>query len=255
MGLGTPPALDPLSYPGRWPDRSVLLSGSRLLPLVVRPDRLGCWEVAGAGSLDAALGAVPTGRRYPVLAIGSNGSPAQVAYKLSRAGVSAELPMVPARVGGLGVGVSAHISKSGFVSASPYTDPDGETTLVISWLDGAQLAAVDRTEPNYHRVFLPGTVFPVVLPSGERLGGCHAYVNRHGVLADGASKPLCVPDQPTLLRRLLAESAALRDLFGADPETFVARARSSADLRAAGAAVFREEGWVIGQPAFDRYID
>jgi hypothetical protein len=251
--LGTPPALDPLSYPGRWPTAPVLLSGTHLLPLAVRPGRLGGWELPGGAALDSALGADPAGRRSPVLAIGSNGSPAQLAYKLDRADVAAVLPMVPARVGGLGAGVSAHISKTGFVSASPYADPEIESTLVVSWLDAAQLAAVDRTEPNYHRVFLPGTAFPVVLPSGERLDGCHAYVNRHGVLADDG-RPWPAPDQRTLLGRLLAASAALRELFGPSPETFVARARSSPELRAAGAAVFRAEGWVIAQPALDRYV-
>lgn len=255
--LGIPPALDPLGYPGRWPTRPVLLSGTRLRPLTVRPGRLGHWDVTGAGSVDSALGPVPAGRRYPVLAIGSNGSPAQLAYKLSRADVPVLLPMVPARVGGLGAGVSAHISKTGFVSASPYADSGEESTLIVSWLDAAQLAAVDHTEPNYHRVFLPGTVFPVVLPSGERLGGCHAYVNRHGVLGEhtgGSARPWRAQEQRALLGRLLAESAALRELFGPSPDSFVERARASAELRAAGAAVFRAEGWIIGQPALDRYV-
>jgi hypothetical protein len=232
----------------------VLLSGTRLRPLAARGQRLGDWDVAGAGPLDSILGPVPAGRRLPLLAIGSNGSPAQLAYKLGRVGVPVLVPMVPARVGGLGAGVSAHISATGFVSASPYAAPDIDSALIVLWPDAAQLAAVDRTEANYHRVFLPGTAFPVVLPSGERLGGCHAYVNRHGVLAGRADRPWRAADQRTLLRRLLAASAALRELFGPSPETFVARARASAELRAAGAAVFRAEGWVVRQPALERYV-
>ena len=65
--------------------------------------------------------------------------------------------MVPVRVRGIGVGCSAHIGRAGYVATAPYSDPDGRDALVVSWLDAAQLRAVDATEfPNYRRACCPG---------------------------------------------------------------------------------------------------
>ncbi|WP_202638119.1 hypothetical protein [Bailinhaonella thermotolerans] len=252
--LGCAPAHAPLSYPGRWPEEAGLLRGEAFTRLGVRAARLGEWTVGDSGrALDRALagwGLARTGERYPLLAIGSNGCPAQMAYKLGKVSRPATLPMVPVVVRGIAVGVSAHVSLAGCVSASPYRDPGAETTLIVSWPDEAQMRAVDATEPNYHRVFLPGGEFPMRMPSGERLGGCHAYVNRHGVLTGGDGVPLRAMPQPGLLARLLADVPGLSALFGEGPGSFVERARADEALRLRARALFRETGRVLQDAGF-----
>ncbi|GGV43074.1 hypothetical protein GCM10010277_32600 [Streptomyces longisporoflavus] len=254
LGLDVVPALQPLAYPGRpapWP---ALLTGDELLPLGVRPLPLGRWTVAGQ-ALDAVLGErglAPVGRRHPVIAVGSNASPAQVAYKLVRRGIPAAVPMVPVRVRGIAVGCSAHIGRAGYVAAAPYRDdPAAETTLVVSWLDEDQFGAVDETEfPNYRRVLLPGDDFAMTLPSGEPLGGAFLYVSARGVLTvSGAGEPRRGGGhQATLLASLLAGSPRLRELLGPDPASWVRKAAADRAVRESGTRIFGEESWVLRRP-------
>jgi hypothetical protein len=243
-----------------------------MLRLIVERDRrLGQWRVEAPqlGLTDDprdAGGAVPlnyalmrinqaeAGHRYPLLAVGANASPAHLAHKLERLTISATIPMVRVLVRGLAVGVSAHIADSGYVSASPIADPNATSDLFVLFLDAAQLEAIDATEDHYRRVLLPGERFQVTMPSGELLGGCYTYVNRHGVLVDHAGAPRCLGDQRELLRGLLKQSPQLRRLFGEDPESFVKQARADENLRRAGARVFHEEGWVTDQAGFEPYL-
>ncbi|MBT2384363.1 hypothetical protein [Streptomyces sp. ISL-11] len=278
LGLDGAPAEFPLTYPGRPVTEPALLAGDELLPLRVRDGRLGTWGVVTAmddpapdggpdGGPDAApshepgldtvldrLGRPRTGQRHPVIAVGSNASPAQLHHKFTRRGLPTAAPMVPVRVRGVGVGCSGHIGLHGYVAAAPYHAPDAELTLVISWLDTAQLAAVDTTELNYLRVLLPGDAFPMTMPSGERLGGAYLYVSVHGVLIDRHSgRPLPGGgDQWALLGRLLAASPDLRGLLGPDPASWVARARADEAVRAEGKRIFRSQGLLLtgsGLPA------
>ncbi|MDQ1040528.1 hypothetical protein QFZ75_006944 [Streptomyces sp. V3I8] len=226
LGLAVAPRDDPLAYPGAWPAGSGILDGDRLLP----PTRL-----------------VFPGR-VPVLAVGSNASPAQLRHKMRQYELSAPLPLVKARVTGLEIGVSAHVSALGYVSASPFRAPGHTRELFITWLDPAQLAAVDASEgvtrPSgaYDRVPLPATGFRVELESGEPLDGVHLYVNRHGVLHDGTGTARGHPGERRLLTELLAESPGLRELFGATPEEFCSRARGDLRLCAEGTRLFAREG-------------
>lgn len=260
LGLADVPARQPLTYPGRPAPGPGLLTGGALLPLRVRPRRLGAWHVEGRSALDevlAGLGQVATGRRHPVMAAGSNASPGQVRYKLTRLGLPVAVPMVPVRVRGIGIGCSAHISRPGFVAATPYAAPEAELTLVVSWLDPAQLAALDSTEIlNYRRALLPGDRFPMTMPSGERLGGAYLYVSERGLLAgpDGSPRP-GGGDQHDLLSALLAASPRLRDVLGPGPESWVARAGSDAGVRRLGARIFAEEGWVLPPTGLPPYAD
>jgi hypothetical protein len=118
------------------------------------------------------------------------------------------------------VGHSAHVSAGGYVPAAPYVG-DGHTDAVVGWFDDEQLALVDATEPNYHRLALdPAT---------------QLYVSRWGVVAvDG--RPLPLTDQATLLARLrppgMTDGGDL-----ADPEV---RAAVSAWLQAEHAV---DAGW------------
>ncbi|MGW3655220.1 hypothetical protein ACWD6R_05675 [Streptomyces sp. NPDC005151] len=260
LGLDDVPAKEPLTYPGRPTTEPSLLDGDELLQLGVRPMRLGDWYVEEKRQLDEELrqrGQVVTGRRHPVIAVGSNASPGQVSHKLTRLGIPVTVPMVPVRVEGIGVGCSGHISPAGYVAGTPYVDRGASAVLVVAWLDAEQLEAVDATEfPDYRRAILPGDEFPMTMPSGERLGGAYIYFSSHGVLAgpDGTPRP-GGGDQSELLAALLAASPRLGELLGPDPSSWVKKAGIDPGLREEGTRTFREEGWVLPQTDFLPYLD
>ncbi|GHH08957.1 hypothetical protein [Streptomyces lanatus] len=225
LGLAEAPRDHPLLYPGAWPSDSGLLDGDRLLPL----DRLVYDD------------------RVPVLAVGSNACPGQLRHKMDEFGIVAPLPMVKARVTGLGVGVSAHVSRVGYVSASPFHAPGQVRELFLTWLDDEQLAVIDASEGaaepdgNYGRAWLPAPDVRIELADGTVLPGAFAYVNRHGVLHDGTGAPRPHSGQRELLTELLVGSPRLRELFGVTPEEFCARARADAALCERGTELFAEE--------------
>ncbi|MFF7972557.1 hypothetical protein [Streptomyces sp. NPDC007905] len=229
LGLAGAPSEHPLFYPGAWPADSGLLHGDRMLPL----DRLVYDD------------------RVPVIAVGSNASPAQLRHKMTECGISSPLPMVRARVRGVDTGVSAHVSRLGYVSASPVKYPSGLRELFVIWLDPWQLAVIDASEGaplpdgNFRRAWLPAPDVHIELADGQVLPGAYAYVNRHGVLHNGARAPRRHPgDQHTLITELLVASAPLRELFGLTPEEFCARARVDVALCARGTRLFAEQKWV-----------
>ncbi|MCX4819432.1 hypothetical protein OG883_05825 [Streptomyces sp. NBC_01142] len=263
LGLDGVPARQPLIYPGLPTTEPSLLVGDELLPLHVRPLRLGDWyveEQAQQQRLDEVLfdrGQVGTGHRHPVIAVGSNASPGQVSHKIARRGIPVTVPMVPVRVGGIGIGCSGHISPAGYVAATPYADRDAQTVLVVSWLDATQLTAVDDTEfPNNRRAILPGDEFPMTMPSGERLGGAYIYLSAYGVLAgpDGTPRP-GGGDQSALLAALLDASPRLHRLLGPDPAAWVRKAGADRALRERGTQIFGEESWVLPKTDFLPYLD
>ncbi len=201
--------------------------------------------VAQDRSLDSLLQAadgVPVAARTPVLAVGSNASPAQVRRKMANAGLATRVPITAVRVRGLAVGVSAHVSRPGYLPATPVPDPAAQSDLWVLWLDAAALDAIDATEPNYYRVRLPSRC-PVHLTSGQPVTDGWVYVSRHGHLLNAAGQPRRLTDQPTLITALLAELPALRDLMGTDPEQWIERARDPS-VRAAVRELFRSAGQV-----------
>jgi len=279
LGYGDDPIARPLAYPGRRPPGSGLLLDGCFLDVhavptspVARPcapavDAVprpatppGHWildtsavppHVFGGAELplDEALracGSPVMADRRPVLAVGSNASPAQIVRKLAGQ-VRAVVPLTYTRVSGLVAGASAHVSRPGYVPAVPVLAPGASTELVVLWLDDEQLAAVDRTEPNYHRARLPASV-TVSLPGLGPLR-CHLYAGRHGCLLDASGVPIRLAGQPELLAGLLAASPALTRLTGArTPEEFVARTRSDPGVRDEVRRLWRHEGRVLDQP-------
>ncbi|MGW4546567.1 hypothetical protein ACWEN4_09325 [Streptomyces violaceorubidus] len=240
LGLAGVPREEPLLYPGAWPRESGLLVGDRLLPL----DR-AVYEEDG---------------RVPVLAIGSNASPGQLRHKMAEFGVASPLPMVRSRVTGLDIGVSAHVSRMGYVSASPVGAPGTVRELFVLWLDAEQLAVIDASEGvpmaggNFDRVWLPAPDVRVEPGDGSVLRGAYAYVNRHGVLHNGTGAPRRHPGaQRPLITELLHGSARLRELFGASPEEFCARARADRRLCDRGTRLFAEEKRVTAS-GLERYV-
>ncbi|ANP53202.1 hypothetical protein J2Z21_006901 [Streptomyces griseochromogenes] len=228
LGLAEAPRDHPLLYPGAWPADSGLLHGDRMLPL----ERLVYED------------------RVPVLTVGSNACPGQLRHKLAECGITSPLPMVRARVHGVDVGVSAHVSRLGYVSASPVKSPRALRELFVIWLDRPQLDVIDASEGvplpegNFQRAWLPAPDVRAELADGRVLRGVYSYVNRHGVLRDGGGAPRRHPGQQALISELLGRSAPLRELFGDTPEEFCARARADVALCARGTRLFAEHAWV-----------
>ncbi|MGW2645953.1 hypothetical protein ACWC2T_13750 [Streptomyces sp. NPDC001393] len=233
LGLADAPRDHPLTYPGAWPADSGLLHGDRMFPLerLVYDDRV------------------------PVLAVGSNACPGQLRQKMDEFGIDSPVPMVRSRVSGVDVGVSAHVSIRGYVSASPVKSPQALRELFVIWLDRRQLEVIDASEPHFRRAWLPAPEVRIELPDGSGLTGAFAYVNRHGVLLDGTGAPRRHPgDQRALIGELLVASAALRELFGVTPEEFCARARRDPGLCVRGTLLFAEHKWVT-ESGFEPYAD
>ena len=262
------PALDPLSYPGRMVGEPALLHGPQLLQMAPAGEAMGRWQVHVDGfsartpqALDTVLqdlGEPETGKRHPVIAIGSNGAPGQLHHKLTRLRLPAVVPMTPLQVSGLGVGVSAHVGLNGYVAHSPFVDPGGVADVVLTLLDADQLCAVDASEmPRYRRVLLSGVEFPMTLPSGEKLEAAYIYVSSAGVLTEPADgepvRPRTPVTQAMLLAELLELSARLRQLFDS-PLDWVTKVRADPDLRAVVKQIFHETSWVLPQEALLRNV-
>jgi hypothetical protein len=249
----------PLSYPGVLPGEDGVLVDDYYLPLRHAPARqVGNWLVEIDGTpveLDVLLdkqGRPITGERFPVVSVGSNAAPAQLHGKFVRKGIRPLVPLVNAKVYGMAAGVSAHVSRAGYIPGTGVLFPGKAVSLFVAWLDADELRVIDASEPNYYRVLLDGSICPVVLPSGERLGACSLYVSKWGCLVgqDGNPRPLAT--QIELLETLLAESRALRQVFGGTPESFVERAAVDASKREEAQHIFRREGWVRPQPELER---
>ncbi|MFF9815551.1 hypothetical protein [Streptomyces sp. NPDC014006] len=237
LGLAEVPRENPLLYPGVWPRDSGLLDGDRLLPL----DRLVYDD------------------RAPVLAVGSNACPGQLRHKMDEFGISSPVPMVRARVTGVDIGVSAHVSRLGYVSASPVRSPSCVRDLFVVWFDTEQLTVIDASEGvplpdgNFRRAWLPAPDVRVELADGRILPGVYSYVNRRGVLHNGDRAPRRHPGQRALLTELLA-SERWRELFGVTPEEFCARARADVGLCARGTRLLAEARLVTAS-GLERYVD
>jgi hypothetical protein len=172
-------------------------------------------------------GCPPVTALTPVLAVGSNASPAQTRRKLAQAGLPTLVPITAVTVRGLAVGVSAHVSRPGYLPATPVPDPDAVSNLWVVWLNPAALAAIDATEPNYDRVRLSAQR-PVQLVTGQPVPACWVYRSRHGYLVNQAGEPRHLTDQPTLISALLADLPALAELAGSTPQQWIERTRDAA---------------------------
>lgn len=273
LGLATAALHRPLSYPGRMPPWSALQVDAALFRL--RPSRRASSEVlsadvevdvpaAGLGpgggarlAIDealAALGSAPLAQRTPLVAVGSNASPGQLRRKFERAGIPAVVPLVWARVTGVQVAHSAHVSAPGYVPAAPVASPGTTARCLMVWVDPVQLACLDATEvSNYRRVPMPEDLeVTLELPDHPRPQGCAMYLTRRGVLtasALGGHGPWSragpgLLGQPRLIAALLARSDALERLVGSSVDAFVRSCRASTAVRREVRRILVVEGWV-----------
>ena len=148
--------------------------------------------------------------RQPVLAIGSNGAPSQLAAKF---GVCPEgIPVTRAVLNGRAVVYSAHFAAYGSLPATLVPAPGCRSWVFVTWLTESQLAAMHASEgvgDRYDFVWLgPGEVEDDSAGVLSRVG---VYLSRAGVLAhDGVAIRLA--EVPTLGCTLpaLTQRAALR---------------------------------------------
>jgi len=259
LRLPASPLADPLSYPGHSIDGNYLWLDTWLYDLHLRDDCVGAalddrtgpgrWSIgvdggpltsdgttagtaAGLDDALAQLGASAPADRHPVLAFGSNGSPAQLQAKfasLDRA--HRVVPVLRGTVDGLGLSHSPHVSPAGYV---PWVlvRSDGSTDLrvFVLWLDEVQLEVLNRTEPNYTLSIVEG--YPVTVESGVTVPRYRAYRGRWGALRwSSDTAPVTASTQPRILETLCAAGWFAALVGTGDPAAVVRRLGDDPDLR------------------------
>ncbi len=146
-----------------------------------------------------------------MVAVGSNASRAVLTAKLAGVG-GVDISPACVVVHGIAVGYSAHVSARGYIPAAPFASPGAASPLTAFWLDDDQLAALDRTEPNYHRLTVTTTSHPlrerlddvdsVPVSSPVPVREFAVYASRHGVVTDRQSTPLPFSTQAAVLAHL-----------------------------------------------------
>lgn len=207
-----------MSYPGPWPDAACRLLGERLVPL-------------DGGDVAAALGE----GRHAVLAVGSNGSPAQLHRKLTAGGVVVDVPLLRVSVAGLVAAHTAWAAQYGSIPTSASAADGARSDLVLTLLTDEQAAAIDRTEGGYERRTLDPDRHPVVdAVTGATVRDVTCYVAGTELLADPANgAPVVLRPQGEVWTWLLDAIPGARRLLGDTPEAAVAALAADRQRRSA----------------------
>ena len=152
-------------YPYDLPGRSYVWRGDGRDPLAV-------------DHFDPAL----TEGRTPVLAVGSNQSPLQLARKYG-ADSDHIIPVQQTTVVDFDVVYAAQITSYGAVPAMLQHAPGVEVTLYATWLDDAQLDIMHATEGNYHFAAIDDVTLR--LDGGTEHRTIHLYVAKFGHFVHG----------------------------------------------------------------------
>ena len=174
--------------------------------------------------------------RTPVLAVGSNQSPEQLARKFPGDGWS-PIPVIRVRLRGYDSVYSPHIASYGAIAATLQAASEVTVTLFVTWLDDRQLIRMHETEvssANYGFGLLGDIELEPEI--GPPLEAVHIYNSTRGTLCD-SDGPIPVAEIPALGRSRPALSQAdvqgyVRDLIApeADLDHFI---RASIDDPAA----------------------
>jgi len=165
------------AYPFAIPEGSYLFLDGAVLPLPEDEDFRG---------------------RTPVLAVGSNQSPEQLARKFAHMKRPVRCPVTRCRLADFDVVHATHVTRYGAIPGNLHPAPGAAVRLSITWLDPEQLAVVHETElagENYVFGRLEGA--RARLESGATLPELFAYVSLEGALNVGG--------QPLGLAALAAE--------------------------------------------------
>jgi len=132
-----------------------------------------------------------TGDLQPMLGLGSNASPFQLARKFGKSGHA--IPVLQCVLAGWDVVYAAHVSFYGSATATLAPCPGAAVEVALLLLDENQAAAMDATEGGHDLCYLTGIELHVArsleeMESGELLPGetyhhVLAYLHNNGVLA------------------------------------------------------------------------
>ncbi len=122
--------------------------------------------------------------RVPVIAAGSNASFSRLKTKFSEVGLSADFPVLRARVAGLVPVYSAHVSKYGSIPGTLTGEVGAVSFLHIAFLDPAALRRINQSEAlglNYGL----GLIEEARADFGDRhtLSSVCAYISKRGTFA------------------------------------------------------------------------
>ena len=260
LRLPASPLADPLSYPGHSIDGNYLWLDTWLYDLHLGGDSVGAalddrtgpgrWRVgvdggpltsagttagtAGTGLDDALaqLGASAPADRHPVLAFGSNGSPAQLQAKfasLDRA--HRVVPVLRGSIDGLALSHSPHVSPAGYVPwVLVRSDRSTALRVFVLWLDDVQLEVLNRTEPNYTLSVVEG--YPVTVESGVTVPRYRAYRGNWGALRwNPGTEPVAAATQRQVFEMLCRAPWFARLVGEGGPAAVVGRLCNDPELR------------------------
>jgi len=160
-------------------DRDEKLARARCYPYC-RPGSSYIWREGAELPQAQPLHPVHTDGRTPVLAVGSNRSPRQLARKYGGNGQHT-IPVQRALLRDFDVVYAAHISAYGAVPAMLQAAPGVSVNLFVTWLDDRQLEIMHATEGGYHFAAIEGV--DLALEGGGALDTVYLYVGRIGHLA------------------------------------------------------------------------
>lgn len=150
-----------------------------------------------------------TAERFPVLAVGSNGSPEQLARKYE--GTHEVIPTVRVTVVDHAVCYAAHITGYGSFPATLHCEPGSTASLFVNFLTAAQRDQMHKTETlGRHYAYSTLEGVDIRLEDGTRLDHVSAYVAIQGVIArdDTALALAEIPQEvPSLVRATQTETA------------------------------------------------
>lgn len=189
------PRSNPDLYPGAWPQDSCVVTFDEVIPMAGIPEHA-----------------------VPVLAVGSNASPAQLRHKFLDSPDLLWMPMSRAQVIGVTVAYVPWQIWYGACPATALVDPTSELDLMVQWIAPEQMEVLDESETGYTRTWLTPEDGVEVRVDGELLEGVYAYVADSGPLVlDGHVVRMLTPwqvaagVQPT--SHAVATQAELRELL------------------------------------------
>ena len=227
-----------MGYPYAAPPADCVWTDGRLTPLT----GIGDGEIAAG--LEAA-GVAGGGRRAPILAIGSNRAPVQLARKFHDFPKPCGVAIARARLKDFDIVYGAGIAGYGAVGGATLApSPGAEVEVWATWLDDAQMARMHETEGLAAGVYALLDLQQITLKfaAGAVWTSALAYVQRRGALTLGGA-PVAVAETPATGRRFQAlrqpqMQAALRDRFAPNLplDRFIAENIRSPDIRQARTA-------------------
>ena len=162
------------------------------------------------------------GSRQPVIAVGSNRAPEQLARKFG-AEKDRTIPVTWAWMHGYDVVYCAHLAGYGSVPATLHGSPGTEVRVAVTWLTEAQLERMHETE-SVGASYVYGTfdLEAIDLGAGRPSMRAGCYISKCGALAlDGAPVALAEIEAKGRQFKSLSQAAKLallHSVFGDHPE-------------------------------------